>query len=106
MPHIFISYRRDDSAYVAGMLSQRLRAVFGADSVYIDIDAIPCGIDFREHIQNAAHKCVVPLAVIGKHWSSIELESGKRRIDDPADFVQIEIESCHQAQHSGGADSD
>lgn len=94
MPHIFISYRRDDSAYVAGMLSQRLRAVFGADSVYIDIDAIPFGIDFREHIQNAVHKCDVLLAVIGKHWLSIEPESGKRRIDDPADFVRIEIEAA------------
>lgn len=94
MARIFISYRRDDSAYVAAMLAQRLRAAFGPDSVYIDIDAIPLGIDFRQHIQNAVHKCDVLLALVGQRWLSVAPDSGRRRIDDPADFVRIEIEAA------------
>ena len=94
MPRIFISYRRDDSAYVAGMLSQRHQSAFGTSSIYIDIDAIPLGIDFREHIQKAVQQCDVLLAIIGQRWLAVDPNNGKRRIDDPTDFVRIEIETA------------
>ena len=92
MAKIFLSYRRQDSAGVAGRIYDRLRAHFGNDAIFMDIDSIPFGVDFREHITAAVDQCGILLAVIGRNWAG---EAGTpRRIDDPRDFVRIEIESA------------
>jgi hypothetical protein len=44
---IFISYRRDDSADVAGRIYDRLVDSFGEDLVFKDVDNIPFGMDFK-----------------------------------------------------------
>src|SRR5215212_9966245 len=49
MAHIIISYRRADSDAIAGRIRDKLATHFGEDSVFMDIDSIPFGIDFREH---------------------------------------------------------
>ncbi|TXH67423.1 MAG: toll/interleukin-1 receptor domain-containing protein [Thiothrix sp.] len=94
MPRIFISYRRDDSGYIAGMLAERLEDVFGPDSVFIDVDAIPLGVDFREYLNQAVAKSELMLALIGNDWLTVKNAQGLRRLDDPADFVRIEIEAA------------
>src|SRR5262245_32492556 len=92
MSKIFLSYRRQDSAGVAGRIYDRLRAHFGEDAVFIDLDSIPFGADFRQHISSAVDQCGILLALIGRNWAG---EAGNpRRIDDPRDFVRIEIESA------------
>jgi formylglycine-generating enzyme required for sulfatase activity len=92
MSKIFLSYRRQDSAGVAGRIYDRLRAHFGDDAIFMDIDAIPFGVDFQEHIRLAVDQCGVLLAVIGPNWAG---EPGvPRRIDDPRDFVRIELEAA------------
>jgi hypothetical protein len=94
MSKIFLSYRRQDTAGIAGRIYDRLRARFGSDAVFMDIDTIPFGVDFREHIDAAVGQCDVALAVIGPRWSGQNKTS--RRIDDAKDFVRIEIESALQ----------
>ena len=92
MPKIFLSYRRQDSAYVAQFVYKSLRLRFGADAVFMDIDSIPFGVDFREQITVAVDQCGILLALIGRNWAG---EPGQpRRIDDPNDFVRFEIESA------------
>src|SRR6516164_9574091 len=92
MSKIFLSYRRQDSAGVAGRIYDRLRSHFGHDAIFMDMDSIPFGVDFREHIRSAVDQCGVLLAVIGPHWAGEA--TAPRRIDDPRDFVRIEIESA------------
>jgi formylglycine-generating enzyme required for sulfatase activity len=92
MAKIFISYRRQDSAGVAGRIYDRLRAHFGDEAVFMDIDTIPFGEDFREQIGAAVSQCEVVLAVIGSRWSWNT--KTRRRIDDPRDFVRIELEAA------------
>jgi len=94
MPQIFLSYRRSDSEYIAPMLSEKLQQHFGEDSVFFDVDTIPLGVDFREYIGNAVGKCDVLLAIIGDQWLRAVDGRGNRRLDDPSDFVRIEIESA------------
>ena len=94
MPQIFLSYRRSDSEYIAPMLSEKLQQHFGENSVFFDIDTIPLGVDFREYIGNAVGKCDVLLAIIGDQWLRAVDGRGNRRLDDPSDFVRIEIESA------------
>jgi flavin reductase (DIM6/NTAB) family NADH-FMN oxidoreductase RutF len=95
MPHIFLSYRREDTGYVAGILYERLQKVFGSSSVFIDVDTIPLGVDFREHLYNAVSKCDVLLAIIGDSWLG-SINQTARAIDNPTDFVRIEIEAALQ----------
>ena len=65
MPRIFISYRRDDSAFVAQQINERLKDRFSDKSVFIDIDAIVLGVGFQKEIDDAVGQCDVMLAVIG-----------------------------------------
>ncbi len=68
MSKLFISYRRDDSADVAGRLHEKLEGHFGRGSVFMDIDAMRLGLDFRKQLTDAVNQCDVLLAVIGDHW--------------------------------------
>src|SRR5215813_10475808 len=93
MPHVFISYRREDSAGHAGRLYDRLSAYFGAESVFMDIDTIDPGLDFIEVIEEAISQCDILLVLIGKRWLSITEASGRRRLDNPQDFVFLEVKA-------------
>ena len=93
MNRIFISYRRDDSVDVTDRICERLCEHFGARSVFTDVDGTPVGKDFRVHIAQEVGKCNMLLAVIGKDWIDATDEEGqRRRLDDPTDFVRVEIE--------------
>lgn len=94
MPRIFISYRRDDSGYVVRMLYDKLALVFGESSIFIDIDNIPLGVDYREHLNQAVANCDILLAVIGDAWRGLSVDGSFARIDSPGDFVRIEIEAA------------
>src|SRR6185437_15166507 len=90
---VFISYRREDSGYPAGWLFDQLAASLGADRVFKDVDSIEPGDDFAEVISDAVSSCAVLLAVIGDRWLAAADEDG-RRLDDPEDFVRLEIEAA------------
>jgi TIR domain-containing protein len=87
---IAISYRREDSAPITGRIYDRLQAVFGRDRVFLDFDSIPFGVDFRTHISETLSGCQTLLVVIGPHWFGVSAD-GSRRIDDPEDFVRLEV---------------
>lgn len=91
---IFISYRRQETAYPAGWLYDRLADRFGEDQVFKDVDSIEPGDDFIEVITSAVGSCDVLLALIGDRWLTIADEDGRRRLDNPDDFVRLEIEAA------------
>jgi hypothetical protein len=88
---VFISYRREDSAGPAGWLYDRLSARYSPESVFMDVAGIQPGADFEESIENAVGVCNVMLAVMGPKWPGRASAAGARRIDDPNDFVRLEI---------------
>src|SRR5215204_5337453 len=89
---IFISYRRDDGGH-AGRLQARLAREFGEDAVFFDLNTIEPGERFADKIREAAASSHVLLAVIGPRWLAPEAD-GKRRLDDPEDYVRAEIASA------------
>ena len=91
---IFISYRRNDAAYVTGHINDLLRHEFGDEAVFTDVDNIALGVDFRAVLDETVSQCQVLLAVIGSEWVSAKDGDGQLRLHDPADFVRIEIESA------------
>jgi len=91
MSGIFISYRRGDTAAEAGRLADHLRERFGADQIFIDVEAIEPGQDFVVAIQRALDACAVVIVMIGDRWLSTVDDQGRRRLDDPQDFVHQEV---------------
>lgn len=91
MARIFVSYRRDDSAGETGHLAADLQRRFGTNRVFLDIAAIRPSVDFRLAIEEALDDASVLLVVIGPNWLSAVDASGTRRLDDPGDFVRLEI---------------
>jgi TIR domain len=91
---IFISYRRGETAYPAGWLYDRLADHYGGGQVFKDVDSIELGDDFVEVITRAVGSCDVLLALIGEDWLTITDAQGRRRLDDPHDFVRLEIEAA------------
>jgi hypothetical protein len=93
MPTVIVSYRRSDSRWITGRIADRLERDFGKGDVFVDIDAIPLGMDFRDHLRNVLNQCDVLLAVIGPNWLAPDA-TGRSRIFDPTDWVRIEIETA------------
>jgi hypothetical protein len=91
---IFVSYRRVEAAYPASWLYEHLVARFGRDQVFKDVDSIDLGDDFAEAITTAVGTCAALLALIGPQWLTVADEAGNRRLDDPDDFVRLEIEAA------------
>jgi len=91
---IFISYRRDDSAGYAGRLYDRLVAHFGADRVFMDVEGIEPGTDFVVAIEKAVASCRVLIVLIGDEWLNVTDTAGRRRLDDPHDFIRLETSTA------------
>lgn len=92
---IFLNYRRSDAAAWAGRLFDRLEERFGAERLFMDVDSIPAGRDVVEFLEEQVGQCDVCLAPIGPTWlSATNPETDRRRLDDPNDFVRIEIVSA------------
>ena len=91
---VFISYRREDSAGFAGRIYDRLTRRLDPKSVFLDVDNIQPGLDFFEVLSEKLRLCNVLIAVIGRNWNSIADRDNRRRLDDPDDFVRIEIEAA------------
>jgi hypothetical protein len=86
---VFVSYRREDAAGHAGRLFDALCERFGESAVFMDVDLEP-GVEFWKRIHEVIAGCSVILVVIGEQWASISRD-GRRRLDDPDDFVVREI---------------
>lgn len=94
MARIFINYRRQDSEGYVGRLYDHLTRHFDGDTLFLDVDSIPPGVDFVEFLDDAVSQCDVLLAVIGPSWVNATDEAGERRILREDDFVRIEIASA------------
>jgi hypothetical protein len=88
---IFVNYRRDDSAANAMAIAQYLAREFGAHNVSIDIDHTLAGQEFPKALEQRLTKCRVMVTVIGPNWLHARDSEGRRRLDDPEDWVRLEI---------------
>jgi TIR domain len=89
---IYLSYRRSESAAYAGRLFDHLSRQFGRGSVFMDVQGgIHCGQVFARAIDSALNACDAVLVVIGKDWASCTGKDGGRRLEDPNDWVRLEV---------------
>jgi hypothetical protein len=90
---IFINYRREDAGYT-GRLVDRLQNVFEPREIFLDVDNIAPGLDFVRELNDRVAECDIMLAVIGQSWIDARDSAGARRLDNPDDFVRIELVSA------------
>ncbi len=91
---IFISYRRSETAEVAGRIFDRLEGRYGSVNVFKDVDSLAPGIEFKEAMLDQVRRSDVVLILIGRAWANVTTENGRRRLDDPDDYVRLETEEA------------
>ena len=90
----FLCYRRVDSENITGRIFDRLESKFGKGHVFKDVNSIPFGADFMTFIGEEIARSQVLIAIIGKEWLDASDGEGNRRLDDPQDYVKLEIETA------------
>ena len=88
---IFVSYRRDDTRQAAGRLADDLADRFGSAHIFRDIEGIDPGVEFAQALNQALETCAVMLVLIGPTWLDICDAQGRRRLDNPNDWIRQEI---------------
>ena len=103
MPKIILSYRRNDAAAIAGRIYDRLASHYGKQSVFMDIDSIPFGVDFREHIADAIVGSDLLVAIIGPGWFGLDGQ-GAARIEDETDTACLDpsLKGVAKVETDGG----
>jgi uncharacterized membrane protein YhaH (DUF805 family) len=91
---IFISYRRGDDQAAAGRLYDRLLQHFGRERLFMDVDAIEPGVDFLKSLDEQIAACIAFIAVIGPRWLNARNNDGNPKLENPTDYVRMEIESA------------
>jgi len=94
MSTVFISYRREITAGEARALYNDLVDRLGKNSVFMDVDSIALGRDFRSALQSTLASCDLMLVLIGRNWADVKDEQGRTRLQNPGDFVRLEIEAA------------
>jgi formylglycine-generating enzyme required for sulfatase activity len=92
--NVFISYRREDSGGWTGRLYDRIASALPRRRVFVDVVDIKPGENFADKLDAKVAQCDVFLPIIGPRWLSVHDASGNRRIDNPSDYVGIEIASA------------
>lgn len=88
---IFISYRRSDSGGHARHLHYRLCRYFDRERIFFDQESIESGDVFPDRLRQGVSEAKVMLALIAQDWLNVKDGNGKRRLDDPKDYVSMEI---------------
>jgi hypothetical protein len=91
---VFISYRRSDAGPYARLLQIQLGQHLPGTPVFMDLDSIEAGTDFAEAIKAGVDSCRILVALIGPRWLTHSDEEGRRRLDDPDDYVRFEIRTA------------
>lgn len=91
---IFICYRRGDTSGHAGRLRDQLAETFGDSQIFLDIDNMGIGEDFRERVTRTIASCKAVIVVIGRGWASIQDDLGRRRLSEDDDSVRLEVRAA------------
>src|SRR6187401_1898734 len=91
MRKIFISYRRTEAEFAAGALGRELRRHFGDEQIFRDKEDIAGGASWKQQLLHDIDKDSALLVLIGRDWAELKDSRGRRRLDNPADGVRLEL---------------
>lgn len=89
-PRLFICYRRRDSIDTARRLHETLTQAYGPEAIFMDLvgEVDPHAPD---QVDLALSGCRAVLVLMGRTWLDATDRHGKRKLDDPADHVRLEV---------------
>jgi TIR domain len=90
----FRTLRRGDDQAAAGRLYDQLLQHFDPEQLFMDVDAIEPGVDFVKSLDEQVAACIAFIEVIGPRWLNARNNDGSPRLDNPTDYVRVEIESA------------
>ena len=96
MPRFFVNYRTVDSVHSAAAIADRLARHFGPENIFRDRDSLSLGALYPKKIRRALEQSDKVLAVIGPKWLDITDSSGRRRLDNPKDWVRTELQMAFE----------
>lgn len=88
---VFINHRGVDTGTLGALLHADLTHRFGEHRVFLDDASIPVGADDLTSLLRRVRAADIVLAVIGELWLSVTDDTGRRRIDDPRDWIRREL---------------
>jgi hypothetical protein len=93
---LFLSYRRDDpwGASTAHRLYDVLVQRYQTENIFLDVDAIPAGTDFRDVIEKSVRRADGLLVLMGDQWTALMKKKGK----SADDFVRLEVKCALEAR--------
>jgi hypothetical protein len=98
-PHIFISYRTDDTGHAASRLFDDLAEIYGSNSVFIDHKQIAGGESWVDRLTTEATHSAILFVLIGSRWLKAQNPTtGDRLLNEPDDWVRREIELALNAR--------
>jgi pterin-4a-carbinolamine dehydratase len=90
-PFVFLNYRRSDAAVAAQALYLQLSERFGSRFLFMDVNSIEWGARWPDRIASQLRRANIVLPVIGEKWLPAADQYGRRRLDDPNDWVRLEL---------------
>lgn len=91
---VFISYRRDDAVSEANLIAHSVKELVGDDLVFLDTSSIYPSENWPKKLKEKIQSAKIVIAVIGPNWIRVSDEWGRRRLDNPDDWVRKEIETA------------
>jgi uncharacterized protein YqgV (UPF0045/DUF77 family) len=91
---IFLCHRSSDAGYAASHIYQELTEVFGEENVFEYNDAMPAGVNFRQHVIAQLQQMQVFVPLIGPQWLDCRDDNGAPRLMQFDDPVRVEIEAA------------
>jgi hypothetical protein len=88
---VFLNYRHADEPFGVAMLDRELSARFGSETVFFASKSIELGARWEPEMFRALERSTALLVVMGRHWLTEKDDTGRRRLDNPNDFVRREI---------------
>ncbi|MCR6481761.1 toll/interleukin-1 receptor domain-containing protein [Amycolatopsis sp. OK19-0408] len=92
MTQVFLSYRTTDEPFAVAFLDHELTREFGPGAVFFASRSIDLGADWEPAMFAAVTASDAVLVIIGPRWLTAADKNGRRRLDDPDDFVRREVE--------------
>ena len=82
-----------DSDFPAHAIYDTLNDAF-PNRIFFDVDKISPGSNFAELLKGVLQSCAVVIPIIGTHWLRVADKEGRPRLDNPNDWVRIELEAA------------
>ena len=94
---VFICYRREEFAFAARAIYDRVAQRVGRENVFLDVDSIDLGVDWFDALNERVAACDALVAVIGRNWVAADKDNGGGASTIPMILFESRSRLCSSA---------